>query len=373
MLIPPPHLPHLLQMNISTLVDRLALVPALVLALGAPSNVVAAIGGGTVYVDAVNGSDRGSGTAGSPWQTITHAIAESDVAGTTISVAAGTYDEALGEEFPLVLTAASLDGNGAGLERPHIQAPEANDGNNSPILEIANDEDGPVSVDGLSFSYLNNTNPNKDLIRVYPRSEFTLNDCELIGGKNGITIYGDLDGTQLSLTNNTVSGAWDDGLKYNAYSGTGLSVLVTGNSITGQGRHGIDLYFSVADDSETMSGTILIDGNTISGGFYEAIELDMAMEGYDNMTLDFDATISNNTISDGEDDGMRLYFSIDSSEDNLFDITLLVNDNTITSSRNDGILANIYMESDANVASVDWEFRNNSISGAGHDGLDVEM
>jgi len=57
------------------------------------------------YVDAVNGSDAtGDGSAGNPWKTITYTL--SQVSGTSgdpavINIAAGTYNLALGESFPL--------------------------------------------------------------------------------------------------------------------------------------------------------------------------------------------------------------------------------------------------------------------------------
>lgn len=52
---------------------------------------------GDYYVDAVGGS------AGSPWQTITHALGQVIGPDVEIHVAAGTYDEALGESFPITM------------------------------------------------------------------------------------------------------------------------------------------------------------------------------------------------------------------------------------------------------------------------------
>ena len=54
------------------------------------------------YVDAVGGSDANSGTSpSSAWKTTTHAVAATpQVGATTIHVAPGTYDAALGEAFP---------------------------------------------------------------------------------------------------------------------------------------------------------------------------------------------------------------------------------------------------------------------------------
>ena len=66
------------------------------------------------YVDAVNGSDvTGDGSVGAPWQTISHALSQVAAPGSEIRVAAGMYDEALGESFPLTMNpGVSLSGVG---------------------------------------------------------------------------------------------------------------------------------------------------------------------------------------------------------------------------------------------------------------------
>lgn len=59
---------------------------------------------GDYYVDIQNGDNgQGDGSAGSPWQTITHAIYNipSPSSGHTIHIAPGTYSDAAGETFPL--------------------------------------------------------------------------------------------------------------------------------------------------------------------------------------------------------------------------------------------------------------------------------
>ncbi|MDE0904661.1 MAG: Ig-like domain-containing protein [Planctomycetota bacterium] len=350
--------------------DRLVLVPALVLALGAPSNVVAAIGGVTVYVDAVNGSDLNSGSVRSPWQTITYALDQSDDAGTTISVATGTYDQALGEVFPLVLENASLVGPGDGSAE--ILAPDTDV---SRVLYIDASSGLVQVVDGLSFGYeVVRGNPRHDLIRADLHGDFTLNNCYLTGGYNGFRGISRADGAHTTLSNNTISGSIKKGIYLAGYSDTGISLLVTGNSITGAGDDGIALSFGANwNASVIMSGTVLIDGNLISGVSGKGIQVDLDIFEYDNQTLDMDVTVSNNTISDVGDDGMQLGCLLDSSEVNLFDITLLVEDNAITTTGDDGIDAGMFMKSARNEALVDWEFRNNSVSGAVAEGIDLSL
>jgi hypothetical protein len=54
----------------------------------------------TLFVDATSGSDAGPGTAAAPLRTLSAALAIAD-AGMTIRLAAGTYDEANGETWPM--------------------------------------------------------------------------------------------------------------------------------------------------------------------------------------------------------------------------------------------------------------------------------
>lgn len=56
----------------------------------------------TLYVNPANGNDRGAGSATTPLQTLTRAIALAKV-GTTIQLAVGTYNTTSGEIFPLVI------------------------------------------------------------------------------------------------------------------------------------------------------------------------------------------------------------------------------------------------------------------------------
>ncbi|MDH4038698.1 MAG: DUF1565 domain-containing protein [Candidatus Krumholzibacteria bacterium] len=54
------------------------------------------------YVNQATGSDANSGSAGSPWKTISHAVATADSM-ITIRVAPGTYNTASGETFPITM------------------------------------------------------------------------------------------------------------------------------------------------------------------------------------------------------------------------------------------------------------------------------
>ncbi|MCP3915234.1 MAG: DUF1565 domain-containing protein, partial [bacterium] len=92
--------------------QKLLLLPAFLLTLGGPGLAAAT----TYFVDAVNGTAGGDGSAGSPWQTITQAMTSGTlIAGDTVTVASGTYDAALGEVFPIgFVDGVSLSGPGDG-------------------------------------------------------------------------------------------------------------------------------------------------------------------------------------------------------------------------------------------------------------------
>ena len=67
-------------------------------------------GSSTIYVDA-RAAAGGTGVAACPLRTLTSALAAASP-GATLQVAAGTYDEALGEVFPLVVRGVSIVGDG---------------------------------------------------------------------------------------------------------------------------------------------------------------------------------------------------------------------------------------------------------------------
>ncbi len=69
------------------------------------------------YVNATTGNNApGNGTQADPWKTVTYALGQISGTGHTVHVAAGTYDSALGETFPLgIKNGVSLIGAGESL------------------------------------------------------------------------------------------------------------------------------------------------------------------------------------------------------------------------------------------------------------------
>jgi len=74
---------------------------------------------GDTYVDATNGTDAASGLPGFPFKTIKHALSFA-AATATIHCAPGTYDEANGETFPIILPpGVILEGDPSNRGTPH--------------------------------------------------------------------------------------------------------------------------------------------------------------------------------------------------------------------------------------------------------------
>ncbi|MCX6137670.1 MAG: DUF1565 domain-containing protein [Ignavibacteriales bacterium] len=98
------------------------------------------------YVNAVTGSNTGgSGTQSAPWKTITYALNQISGTGQTLYVAAGTYNTALGETFPIV----AKDGVsliGAGMDVSIIDA-----GNTNIVLRCAGIVDPTTRIEGLTI------------------------------------------------------------------------------------------------------------------------------------------------------------------------------------------------------------------------------
>src|SRR5919199_5312460 len=61
----------------------------------------------TIYVNPASGKDTGAGSSSAPFKTLTNALQKA-VAGTTIQLAAGTYNAAGGEVFPLLIPAGVM-------------------------------------------------------------------------------------------------------------------------------------------------------------------------------------------------------------------------------------------------------------------------
>jgi len=141
-----------------------------------------------VWVDAVHGNDTtGSGTQGSPYATIGKGISVVATGG-TVYVAAGTYDIALGETFPITINKnLTLIGDGASVT--------IIDGSLSDVINV----NVGVIVDIKGFTIMN--------------------------GNNGIYYNNGASGT---ISNNTITGNAQYGI-----ANSSSSPAITNNTITG--------------------------------------------------------------------------------------------------------------------------------------------
>jgi len=139
-----------------------------------------------LYVDANSGSDAtGDGTQVNPYKTITKAVGVANAGGgatCTIHVAAGIYNTALGEEFPLILSAITLAGQGVAPDNVKIvgEIVVRNEGTVSNILSYSQ-----ISLVGLPSVLRNcvidNQGPSHGIF-IYGSGEAEVQDCVIRHG-----------------------------------------------------------------------------------------------------------------------------------------------------------------------------------------------
>ncbi|MBI2883851.1 MAG: DUF1565 domain-containing protein [Candidatus Methylomirabilis oxyfera] len=214
---------------------------------------------------ATSGNDSGNTclSSGAPCKTITHALTQA-VAGDTISVAAGTYNLALGEIFPLTI-ATDLTLTGAGAWSTILDATGANTrvitiGSESvPVPQLITVTIAGVTITGGAVSCI--------------ASE---NGCQPFGG--GLENFGTLTLTNSSVSGNAVScggsfscGAGGGGL-FNEGVATLTNSTVSGNTVgctsstgfcTARGG-GIDGFGATPIPTALTLTNSTVSGNTVS-------------------------------------------------------------------------------------------------------------
>jgi len=372
----------------------LAMVAALIPFAGGV--VLAVHPGTTVFVDVSGPScpGTGAGTAADPFCTIQEGVTHAN-AGDTISVAAGTYAEAVTIDKALTLNGAK--GGVDARTRDTSSGESILDGGVAPGFGITiGDAVSGVTIDG--FEIKDYTNPefqggvgsgimvwrNSGLGQTGANADITiLNNYihdvgwngVLIGSENfdliqtGMTIRHNLikeaRQTGIELTNTIESQVldnkiiaptvltWDAGdagvgieIAVRAHTGNtrtaGTNVLVAGNEITGAfaaaSRAGINLL------SRTYSGTsdatltgVTVSGNTVSGG----TNVRAAILAVAESRLGGDATITNLVVAsntlDGNTAGIEIHDFVKSGSGTATHSGITITDNQIINSTGSGV------------------------------------
>jgi len=263
-----------------------------------------------LYVDAGSGSNTtGDGSSGNPWQTITYALSQIYSTGHTVHVAAGIYNEALGENFPIVMkNEVSLSG----------------EDNTTTIIDATGSDQRVLHCIGITNSIT--------VIEGFTIMGGYLSDY----GAQGAGIYISA-GSLLTLRNNIIR---DNNLTYSSH-GYGAGIFITnsapfiiGNIIRDNSAYyGYGTAIAMYNSSPRIRGNVILSNigtSTYSSVYFYGIsgnpELTrnvivrntgdaISVSGSENVTPKF----INNTISDNAGNGIILSNCIpDSITNNIF-------------------------------------------------------
>ena len=372
---------------------------AFVLIIGSPVNVAMALGGGTYYVDASTPAGTGDGSLANPWTTISEAVAVA-ASGDTVNVAAGTYNYALGESFPLYpATGTSIIGAPGAIVEEELTKFTPRGVNALFVYDGAGP--GPTLLSGFTISALYNAiyiNPNHNSsTSATSVAFFEISNNHIDAAYDGVDFYASYDdravlnvhdntfnvasvdarlnGTRqgsIFISNNTFTDssydAIDGYLDFGSNTSVSLDVEISGNTITNPTGNGIEYSISVGSYEVAGYASVSIEGNTISGG---ETGIDFEFE-VDSSSNEFAAnvTITNNTVSDSNYTGIVATAAVEYSSNSIaYDLTL--DSNTVTGS-DYGIY--IYA-SNSDEATVNYEFNiaNNTVTGSDYEGLYVSF
>jgi hypothetical protein len=282
--------------RLKSLLERLLILPALVLCIGSPAAFAAAVGGGTYYVSGSGDDGSGDGSEANPWRTITYATGKVSEGLSTIMIGEGTYNEEAGESFPVQLGENSLNFIGPGDGSALIEA-EAN------VFE-AFDSLAEYEISGLDFEGM-----ITEGVMPGPSAVFVTTDTEIP--------------PFLKLDNNNVSNmglAVLDGGEFGVYLVPASVVEITNNTVTNAAL-GVEIDLGVsmsAFEDTTCLLDFKIEGNQFVG-VEKAIEMDFSVW----HPLMMKVAITNNQFS-------SCYYGISSTLDARalsVDVEMLFNDN----------------------------------------------
>lgn len=388
-------------------------------------NVAMALGvGDTYYVDASTPAGTGDGSLANPWTTITEAMAVA-TDGDTVNVAAGTYDAALGEAFPIMVPPAisllgtsglttidggalgvlEYDGSGIGgvhgvnnlsgftMTTTYGDAVYAADWVNSATATF-NVSD--LNLDSRLHINLNNydyAQINVDDVTATEDINLYIDEIQFVGGitatNNTITDTGTLrvdvefsdqisGVANINISGNTVSDNDGDGIYFTCSVSEDAinceaNIIVDNNTVTNANYEGIDFNVSFDDsDNSNIHFNIDITNNTITGSDYEGLDFSFEVESDTNIAS-ADVNISGNTITNCDDDGMRIDFEVSDSSSSL-DLVCVVDNNTCTGNADDGIEFELYLDNSTSAAlNADVSITNNTLTDNHSDGIELEI
>ncbi|MFH0992133.1 MAG: DUF1565 domain-containing protein, partial [bacterium] len=204
------------------------------------------------YVNASTGSNSsGNGSQSSPWKTITFALSNISGSGHTITVAAGTYNSALGETFPILMkNGVSLVG--AGMDISIIDAASSNI-----VLRCVSIVDPATRVEGFTIKGGKVTASSSAGAGMFISAGSTLkiSNNKIIGNINGSVGKGGglyLENSSPWIFNNTISG------NSAGSSGDGAGIYITNGSPVIEGNR----IVNNTSGNYSYGGGVYITGST---------------------------------------------------------------------------------------------------------------
>ena len=330
-------------MNMSHFLDRLLLIPALILVIG-PVQTAAAAVIGDFYVSGLGDDMTGDGSEPNPWRTITHAVLTAGGGAPTIMVGAGSYSGSTGEFFPISIT----QHDAAGIS---IQGP----GDGSAVVELSSFVP-LVGIGGLQGIF---GAPS------YITGDVMVDGLDVVGSSGGMLL--DMSSGAANVTINDIHA---DGIGLlSVYAPHGGDYMVSNNEVVGASSSGVYVAFEPTDSSTVTGSLSVIDNSFVECG--SAVYYSADVEGATTSSvmyeesLDVNVSVVGNAF-EGCSNAIYMYSSATGSSTNgagpNLNANMVIDDNTMT---NCGY--GMYFSFDQSYTGVfnrNIEITNNSIVGS---------
>lgn len=212
------------------------------------------------YVDAANGNDfSGNGTQAAPWKTLTRALGLVGGPGIRIYLAAGVYNEALGEEFPLIIRSGTkimgttpeaviISGNST---QPVFEFPTTVQFNDSTSLESIRIENGNAGIQFYGSDDLG--------------SSITLSNTIIAGNHTGIHLYTEYSKkAQVYIRQSEISNNLGIGIDLESLrAGQGI-INIENSQVRNNGSYGIRTYTFASGTLKFAYATINLNHSVVS-------------------------------------------------------------------------------------------------------------